>query len=172
MSPLRLSAVITLALWAAWWLFFAVASSVSEHGGHWKDAFGIYTLVLLLLIGVPTVAWRRPGLGAWLLLAESLFLFWFVLFFAHNPLNTTLFLVLTLALPPLAAGVLLLLPGSGPGASRQSGAHAGGGSGSQGKTPKVGVAVGGTATHFVGTRKWVRQRWLPRPRSVPRHRAV
>jgi hypothetical protein len=58
--------------------------------------------------------------GGALFAALGLLLLWACLYFFHNPPATTWFLVLTLALPPFIAGLLLL----GDGWCRRSFKHA------------------------------------------------
>jgi hypothetical protein len=96
-------------LWAAWWTFFAVASSAGTvlHKGQPFSPVPV-AIVLMLLITV-ALAWRWSTAGGALFTTFGLFLLWASLYFFHNSPATTWFLVLTLALPPLIAGLLLLL---------------------------------------------------------------
>jgi hypothetical protein len=96
-------------LWAAWWTFFAVASSVGNVIGKEGESFSAVPvmIVLALLVSV-VVAWRWPRAGGALFAALGLFLLWASVSFFNNPPTTTWFLVLTLAVPPFIAGLLLL----------------------------------------------------------------
>jgi len=107
--PLRMrGAALALALlWAAWWVFFAAGDAVVRHD------FGGAVIFAAVLTGTVAVAWKWPAVGGVLLVLESVasvarwapmwirrFDFWqVVLMFAIMPL------------PPLVAGVLLLLSG-------------------------------------------------------------
>jgi hypothetical protein len=106
MTARRWSAYILLGLWSAWWLYFAVASSTGENGSLRQMPVPVMAAVLLLLVVVPLIAWRRPGPGGWLLVAAGLCLGGWVLSLP-NRADTTAFLLFTLVLPPLVAGLLL-----------------------------------------------------------------
>jgi hypothetical protein len=94
--------------WAVWWTFFAVASSA----GNWiagRELFSPFPVVIVLALLVSiTLAWRWSMIGGALLSAIGLLLLWASLYFFNNPASTTWFLVLTLSLPPLISGLLLL----------------------------------------------------------------
>jgi len=94
-------------LWAGWWIFFSVASSMGEiaHG----QPFSIVPVVIVLfLAGGMVVAWRRPIVGGPLFVAFGLFLLWACVYFFHNTRAVTWFLVTTLSIPPFVAGVILM----------------------------------------------------------------
>ncbi|HLK60476.1 MAG TPA: hypothetical protein VKU00_28195 [Chthonomonadaceae bacterium] len=100
----------TLALvWAAFWVFFFVASSLSEPSGPITKAFvclgGIGFFLGSALLGL---RWDR--VGGMVLTMEGIGLFVLNFTYFHNPPATRLFLLLTLAMPPLLAGILLLTP--------------------------------------------------------------
>src|SRR5262245_40770658 len=102
MKPLRLAGYALVGVWSAWWLYFAVAAGIATAPA-W-----IVAAAAFLLAWIPTLAWRWPRAGAALLAAEGLFLLGWVLFGLHRNLpSTTAFLVLTLAAPPLLAGLLV-----------------------------------------------------------------
>lgn len=109
-DPMRLGARWLAFLWAGFWCFFAVATVASEHGG---AATGIVVTViwLALMIGTLFRLFQSEHSGALMLTFEGLALC--VLnytFLSHNPPATQLFLLLTLCLPPLLSGILLLKP--------------------------------------------------------------
>jgi hypothetical protein len=97
-------------LWAGWWTYFALAVGVSEAPQPWQ--IGVYPLmVACLFIGSAFLAWRYEGLGRWLLMLEGLtVLIGYPLLGGGNlPLTTVVFVLGTLALPPLLAAGLFFL---------------------------------------------------------------
>src|SRR5689334_14712025 len=101
MKRLRLAGYALVGVWSAFWLFFAFASGIGNAG------VLRVAIVALLLVGIPVLAWLWPRVGAALLIAEGFFLLGWVYFYLRNPAHTTTLLVLTLAAPPLLAGLLL-----------------------------------------------------------------
>jgi hypothetical protein len=90
--------------WAAWWIFFSIASGIAE-----MPDLGLMALITHLMVPVEIlltlyVAWRWELAGGILLLAEVLFAWYF--FNLHEPKQ--LFVALTLALPAALAGVLFI----------------------------------------------------------------
>jgi hypothetical protein len=95
-------------LWASWWMFFGLSSGFTE---------GLALAKVLLHAAVPgliflltaMIAWRWERLGARLLLLEGLLVFAFypVITWGAVSLASVLFVILTMALPPLLAGTLL-----------------------------------------------------------------
>jgi hypothetical protein len=108
---LRYLALSLGVLWAGWWTFFAVASEMGEVIGRGRPISLVPVTFVLALLGSVVVAWRWPTVGGVLFAALGLFLCWASLFYFHNPPATTCFLLLTLALPPFLAGLLLLSDG-------------------------------------------------------------
>ena len=103
MTKSRLCAGALLGLWAAWWAFFAFAQ---------RPTLVITAGVAMVLFAIPLLAWSWRGVGGAILVAEGLALLAWVTFTLHkNPPATTMFLVLTLVLPPLLSGILLLAEG-------------------------------------------------------------
>jgi hypothetical protein len=99
-----------LVLWSGWWIFFAVASAAT--GGRTadatlRDAVLPFALVFVLVLLVPALGWCLRRAGAILLIGEGCVLLVTVLGVLHNGPTATAFLLATLALPPLLAGVLL-----------------------------------------------------------------
>ena len=92
----------------AFWVWFGLASSSPEKLG-WQN------LVLHLLVpggafaAIAAIAWRWRRAGAALLIgAGALIVAGYPLVGGQVPAATRIFLLLTLAAPPIAAGVLLL----------------------------------------------------------------
>lgn len=106
MTKTRLLAGALLGTWAAWWAFFAFVQ---------RPPLVIAAGVATVLFAVPLLAWRWRGPGGAVLVAEGLALLAWVTWALHkNPPATTVFLVLTLALPPLLSGILLTADGAKP----------------------------------------------------------
>jgi hypothetical protein len=96
-------------LWAGWWCFFGLASGLSE--GLTAAGVLVHTAVPGLVFLVSAfVPWRWEALGAVLLLVEGIVVLiaYPVMVSGRFPLSTIVFVSLTMALPPLVAGVLLL----------------------------------------------------------------
>jgi len=99
---------LTLAM-VAFWLWFGVASGLSEH-------LGAGNVVAHLLVpggvfaGIAAVAWRWRVAGAMLMIAAggAVFVGYPILFGEFFPTATIVFVLLSMAAPPVAAGVLLL----------------------------------------------------------------
>ncbi|MCC6443024.1 MAG: hypothetical protein IT210_06135 [Armatimonadetes bacterium] len=96
-------------LWAGWWVFFGAASGIGEkltlpgillH----TTVPGLAFLVSALLL------WRFEAVGAFLLIAEGLLIAVVYPMMAKRfPVSAILFVLATMALPPLLAGLLSLL---------------------------------------------------------------
>jgi len=102
---LRYVALALGAAWAGWWVFFETAEAMSDR------QFTQAILFLLVMFGAVALAWKWPAIGAILFLAEGIAaIAMFAPGWAHH-FHLGLFLVLfaMMPLPPLAAGVLLLL---------------------------------------------------------------
>ena len=100
MTRYRVLTGALLGLWAAWWAFFAFVQT---------PPLVIAAGVAVVLFAVPLLGWRLGAPGGAILVVEGLgLLAWVSSFWQTNPPATTAFLVLTLALPPLLAGILLL----------------------------------------------------------------
>jgi len=98
-------------VWAAWWTFFAVASSLGNVIGKGHPISLVPVMIVLGLPASVVIAWRWPMAGGALFVGIGLLLSWASLNFFHNPPATTWFLLLALAFPPFFAGVLLLANG-------------------------------------------------------------
>jgi hypothetical protein len=107
-SLARTMALFLGILWAAWWVFFTVASSAGEVIGRGQPLSPVPFLVVLALLVIVGLAWRWTLIGGILFAALGLFLLWASLYFFHNSASTTWFLILTLAAPPFLVGMMLL----------------------------------------------------------------
>ena len=102
---LRYVALALGAAWACWWVFFETAEGAT--GRNFTQAI----IFLLIMFGTLAAAWKWPAAGAILFLAEGLgSIAFFGPAWAHNfGLAQFLLLFAMMPLPPLAAGILLLL---------------------------------------------------------------
>jgi len=99
MTSKRMLAGALLGTWTAWWTFFAFVQT---------PPLPIAAGAALAFLLIPLAAWRWRGPGGAALVGEALVLLAWTTLHLHNRPETTLFLVLTLVLPPLGAGILLL----------------------------------------------------------------
>jgi hypothetical protein len=115
---LRYVALAVGAAWACWWVFFETAEAIGDR------QFGQAILFLVAMFGAVALAWKYPLIGAALFLAEGMAsIAMFARGWAHH-FNPGLFLALfaMMPLPPLAAGILLLLSRRRPRTGRPSAA--------------------------------------------------
>lgn len=94
-------------LWAGWWVFFGLTSSLSE---------GLRPVDILIHAAIPglvfvisaIIAWRWEAIGGVLLLQIGLLVLIAYIVMAYNrfPLSTITVVLLAMALPPLVAGAL------------------------------------------------------------------
>lgn len=93
------------AAWACWWVFFETAEAIGA--GQFAQAI----IFLVLMFGPVAVAWKWPVAGAAMFLAEGLAsLVMFVPMWWHRfHLGGMLLMFAWMSLPPITAGVLLLL---------------------------------------------------------------
>lgn len=106
----RPAAWTIILLVTAFWLWFGIASAVGERlgAGNWLA----HLLVPGgLLVATAVVAGRWPAAGAALLIAEGLVVaVGYPLTFGQRfPVSTVIFVLLTMAVPPVVAGALLLI---------------------------------------------------------------
>jgi hypothetical protein len=102
---LRYVALALGAAWACWWVFFETAEAIGDR------QFGEAILFLMVMFGAVAIAWKWPAIGAALFLAEGIAaIVMFTPMWAHRfHLGMFLALFAMMPLPPLAAGILLLL---------------------------------------------------------------
>jgi hypothetical protein len=93
------------AAWACWWVFFEAAEALGDR------QFTQPVLFLVVMFGAVAIAWKWPAIGAVLFLAEAVAtVVLFAPMWAHRfGLARFLILFAMMPLPPLAAGILLLL---------------------------------------------------------------
>jgi hypothetical protein len=96
-------------LWVVFWTWFALTSSLGSKGSTANALMQIvvpgpfFALILFL-------AWRTEALAGLLLFLMGVFIaVAFPFTSGHLPVNALVFVVLTLALPPLAAGTMFLI---------------------------------------------------------------
>jgi hypothetical protein len=96
-------------LWVVFWTWFALTSSLGKEGSPAN---------ILLQVAVPGpffalilfLAWKTEALAGLLLFLMGVFIaVAFPFTSGHLPVNALVFVVLTLALPPLAAGTMFLI---------------------------------------------------------------
>ena len=100
------SVAMALALaWACWWVFFEVAEGIGDR------QFGQAIVFVVAMFGAVIIAWRWPVIGAMVFLLEGvLSAAIFAPHWAHRfRVHEFLVMFAMMPLPPLAAGVLLLL---------------------------------------------------------------
>jgi hypothetical protein len=104
----RIAWTLTLAL-VGFWLWFGVASAISEDLG--TGNFVAHALVPGgVFAAIAAIAWRWRLAGAVLMIAGggAIFVAYPIVFGEFFPTSTIVFVLLTLAAPPVAAGILLL----------------------------------------------------------------
>jgi hypothetical protein len=99
-------------LWAGFWIFFAVGTAASDFNRGGQPSLGgiifplLFVAALLLLA---FTAWRWVKIGRIALpLAGLAVMIGYPLAVDHFHISTKLFVMMTLGLPPLSAGVLLI----------------------------------------------------------------
>lgn len=106
---IRYGARLLALAWAGWWTFFGLASGIGEGLSGYAILLHAATPGLLFLL-TGLLACRHERLGGGLLLLEGLLvLVAYPLLFSRMPSGTTLFVLLTMAVPPLLAGVVFLV---------------------------------------------------------------
>ncbi len=119
---------VTSGLWAGFWVFFFVASTAAEieSRGVTPSVLLVPASLTLLLIALALTAWIWTGVGRIALTITGLAVLAGYPFVAGNlPLSTKIFTTATLGLPPLSAGLLLIIAGpTGRGGATGSGVEA------------------------------------------------
>ena len=91
--------------WACWWVFFATAEAFASH------QFGGAIAFLVVMPGTVALAWKWPAIGGVLFLVEgtaAIGMYTPMWLRRFSPLQTVALFAM-MPLPPLAAGILLLL---------------------------------------------------------------
>jgi len=99
-------------LWAGFWIFFAFASSAADFNSRGGASLGgllipAWMTVSLLLLALTAWRWVRIGRIA-LPLAGLAVLVAYPIMADHMPVSTKAFVMGTLGLPPISAGLLLI----------------------------------------------------------------
>ena len=108
----RTIAWLVLIIWAVWWIYFNIASGISEIGDIGTMALVSHLLMPVAILVILLICWRWEMWGGLLLVLASLFAY----FFYHigdesrNPVQG-LMMVATLIVPAIAPGMLLILCG-------------------------------------------------------------
>lgn len=94
---------------AVFWLWFGLASAASERLG-WGNAVAHLLVPGGAFAAIAAIAWRWRVAGAILMIAAgaTIFVGYPIVFGEFFPTSTIVFVLLTMAAPPVAAGVLLL----------------------------------------------------------------
>lgn len=95
--------------WAGWWVFFAVASLLSE--GFSTEGVLIVTGFSLILLAGAVIPWRWEAIGGAVLVLEGILVsvgYPVMTMHSNLPLWVMVSTLLALALPPLVAGSLFL----------------------------------------------------------------
>ena len=102
---MRVAALAIALLWAGWWVFFEAAEAISSH------EFMQLIIFVVVMLGSVAIAWKWAAVGgALLLLAGAGAIAMFApAWLRHFDLWPTVGLFAMMPLPPLVAGVLLLL---------------------------------------------------------------
>ena len=102
---LRLVALSLGLAWACWWVFFATAEAFADRN------FTGDIIFFVAMLGAVALAWKRPVAGGMLFLAESLasMIMYIPMWWRRFHLAGTLLMFAWMCLPPLAAGILLLV---------------------------------------------------------------
>lgn len=95
-------------VWAGWWVFFAVATLLGEPFS--PTGLLIGTGFSLIFLGSAIIPWRWEAIGGIVLMVEGLAVLigYPVMAQGRFPLSTIILMLLTMALPPLVAGLLFL----------------------------------------------------------------
>jgi hypothetical protein len=99
-----------MVLWTSWWIFFGFSSGLAE--GMTPSGVLLHAaLPGLIFLMTTIVAWRWEWLGGKLLVYEGLLILVIYPAIAVGSMSFSgiMFVILTMALPPLLAGILLRL---------------------------------------------------------------
>ena len=96
-------------VWAGFWSFFGLASGIGE-GLSLSRVLAHATMPGLIFLASSVVAWRTHVIGAVVLLIEGLavLIAYPVMTYHDFPFSTIVFVLLTMAVPPLVAGFLFI----------------------------------------------------------------
>jgi hypothetical protein len=110
MKWMRYAGLTLALLWAGFWSYFGLASGIGEK----LTPVGVFlhtAMPGLIFLATAAIAWRWEQAGSILLLVEGMIVLigYPIMFHSRFPRQTIIFVLLTMALPPLLAGWLLLL---------------------------------------------------------------
>lgn len=109
-NPFRSAARALTFVWAGFWTFFVIASTLGDGGtGGIGTKLFVCIAGTVFFFGTCALAWKFEHAGGVLLGTEGVILSVLNFTYLHNPPTTKLFLLLTLCLPPLAAAILQLM---------------------------------------------------------------
>jgi hypothetical protein len=102
---MRRAALALALVWAGWWVFFAAADAVVSH----EYAGG--AIFAAVLIGTVAVAWKWEAMGGALLVLASIasICIWAAMWIRRFDFWHIVLLFAIMPIPPLVAGVLLLV---------------------------------------------------------------
>jgi len=106
----RFIAWVIILVWAAFWIFFNIASGFGEIAELGLTAFAMHLIMPLIILVLLWVCWRWELIGGILMLAAAIFAFYF--FNVGDPRRDTLMLMVVLVLPVVASGILFILCGT------------------------------------------------------------
>ena len=112
-KSMRIAGIALAVLWAAWWIFFIVASESSEPVSL-ADKLKVCAIGVSIVVGCTLPMLLHAKIGGALLLLVGLGLGVASFAFTQNPPATRVFLFFTLALPPILSGVLSIAAGLRP----------------------------------------------------------
>lgn len=97
-------------IWALWWTLFGLLAGIGEGLGFIGTLIHMAVPGLVFLFTV-IIAWRWELVGGIILLLEgaAAIFFYLTLPFDRDPLIGYIFTILTIALPPVLSGLLLLI---------------------------------------------------------------
>jgi hypothetical protein len=104
---LRWIARVIFILWALFWLYFNIGSGIVEHEG--PESMFWHLAVAAIILVAAAVAWFFEDVGGILLILLALAACYVIRIPAQIATPDGQLLLLTLVLPPLSAGVLLVV---------------------------------------------------------------
>jgi hypothetical protein len=100
-------------VWAGWWVLFGIVSGIVE-GLNFTGVLAHTAMPGLIFLVSILVTWWQKVVGGIVLIIEGLIaLIVYPIVDAYLPVKTILFVLLTMALPPIIIGVLFMLSWSG-----------------------------------------------------------
>jgi hypothetical protein len=104
---MRTIARILACLWFGFWALFGIASGIGEGGSNFIFHLIFPTLIFAILLFV-VWRWERVGSIIMIILGLVVAVGYPLTFGRRFPVTTSIFMELTMALPPLLAGFLLI----------------------------------------------------------------